>query len=110
MHVYRDAIVLIPTREEHDKFAAFAEANSNIRWCSGVALSRQCHARPQEAYLIDDGKVSHADMPWFQGEYKNYPEAIANNLFLVSVDEYIARCIGWDDVESETEFDFGDVL
>lgn len=110
MNIYRDAIVLMPTREEHDKFAAFVEANSDIRWCSGVSLSSQCHARPQEAYLIESGMVSHSDAPWFQSEYEMYPEAIANHLFLVSVDEYIARCIGWDDVESDSDFDLGDLL
>lgn len=110
MHIYRDAVVLMPTREEHDKFAAFVEANSNIRWRSGVSLSKTTHARPQEAYLIDDGMVSHADIPWFQDRRECYPLAIKNNLFLVGVDEYIARCIGWDDVESECEIDFGGVL
>lgn len=110
MHIYRDAVVLMPTKEDHDKFAAFVEAYSDIRWRTGVTLSRQCLANYQEAYLIEGGRVSHADVPWFHDEYENYPEAVANNLFLVTVDEYIARCLGWDDVESEINFDFGDVL
>lgn len=110
MHIYRNAVVLIPTAAEHDKFAAFVEAYSDIRWCSGNSLSGLKHARINEAYGIEDGRVAHSSIDFYQGNSDEYQVAIENNLFLVTVDEYIARCLGWDDVESEINFDFGDVL
>lgn len=110
MNIIRDAVVLMPNREEHDKFATFLESYSDITWNGGRALSSMHCCGANKAYLIDDGKVLYGIIDGFIRREREYPAAQDNDAFLITVDEYIARYIGWDDVESETEFDFGDML
>ena len=110
MNIIRDAVILMPNREEHDKLATFLESYSNIAWNGGRALSDMRCCGANRAYLIDDGRVLYGIIDGFMRREHEYQAAQDNNAFLNTVDEYIARCIGWDDVESECEIDFGGVL
>ena len=112
MNIIRNAVIVVPTSEEHTKLASFIEAYTDVKWNGGEKLSKRSFAGPTKAYSFETDRFFQCSISFYKENMHDadYAEAIEAGTFLVSVDEYIARCIGWNDVEPECEIDFGGVL